>query len=268
MARSDHDLVWLTVLGRPPPRTAKPTWGSRRFRKDAQAIQAIRAPPPQADIHSAISQLALKVTELGRPSERFQESHSLKALRKQAHQAAGGTARQLWKQVSRQRQREYRQWHGGLVAAASTTHWGAYRTLNQLRARVGWEHHLTDHPKWRERLTDHFQGIFAKAPAATTAHRLQGTRRALEVLCKHTPWRPFTLDDLQLATRTWKNNKATGPDGITHEVLRRGTPGCCTCSTTFSTGGRCRRGSNRERPFSYRKHKGTHQHGGTPDRLH
>ncbi|CAE7902661.1 unnamed protein product, partial [Symbiodinium microadriaticum] len=220
MARSDHDLVWAT-LGRPPPaKGPKPTWGSRRFRADADTMAAVRQPPPQADVHTAISKLALSVTELGRPSERFRESSSLKAARKHAHQAAGGAARQLWKQVSRQRKQEYRRWHGGLVADASTSHWGAYRALNQLKHRVGWEHQLTDQPRWQRQLANHFQSIFAKATAATTTRRIGGTRRALEVLCKHTPWRPFTHDDLQLATRTWKNNKATGPDGVTHELLR------------------------------------------------
>ena len=89
-----------------------------------------------------------------------------------------------------------------------------------MKARVGWEHRLTDDPRWRAQLVEHFGGIFAKAPAARSKRRLGETRAALTVLCKHTPWRPFTVDDLQLATRTWKNNKATGPDGITHEVLK------------------------------------------------
>ena len=220
MARSDHDLVWGEVSSKPAGTKPKPPWGARRFRRDTQVMEAIRQPPPQTDVHKAISDMALRLTEKGRHSERFRESPSLKAARKQAHQASGATARHLWKQVARQRKQEYRQWYGGLVAAASTTHWGAYRTLGQLRNRVGWEHQLTDHPRWKQQLEQHFGGIFAKAPAAASTRRIQGTRKALEILCKHTPWRPFTHDDLQLATRTWQNNKATGPDGVTHEILR------------------------------------------------
>ena len=222
MARSDHDMVWAPLPSdqHPPPPRSKPTWGARRFSHLTSPTAEARIPPTQTDTHTAISQLALRITEHGRPTQRFRESNELKEARRQAHRTTGDQARALWKQVSKARKREHRAWFGGLVTAASKTDWGAYRAVGQLRARVGWQHKLTDDPRWQEHLATHFKGIFAKAPTQRTLRRLGDTRRALTRLCKSTPWKPFTVDDLQLATRTWKKHKATGPDGITHEVLR------------------------------------------------
>ena len=141
-------------------------------------------------------------------------------MRRRAHLAVGAAARTLWKQVAKQRKQEQRTWYGGLVADASKAHWGAYRSLQQLHARLGWEHQLLDDPDWKQRLVDHFGGIFAKAPGMRSRRQLADTRQALTRLCKHTAWQPFTEEELVGATRTWKNNKATGPDGVTHELLR------------------------------------------------
>ena len=223
MASSDHDLVLLglTVHPQAPNRHHKPTWGGRRYIRGVDPKAAASQPPTQTDTHTAITQLAQRITEHGRPSQRFHESQELRQLRQQARQAKGMVARGLWKQVSRQRKREHRAWQGELVLAASQANWGAYRALQQTTARVGWQHTLMDDAQWRSKLTSHFRGIFAKAPAARTRRRLQDTRGALERICKRTPWMPFTGDDLLLATRTWKHNKATGPDSITHELLRQ-----------------------------------------------
>ena len=220
-ARSDHDLVWIEFGVKSKPQLQpKPTWGARRFAKGVDVHQEVGAPPPQMDTHRALNQLALRITEPGRGSEQFRESSTLRQARRRAQQAPQHAARDLWKQVAKLRKKEFRQWHGGLVAAASQSHWGAYRTLNHYHARVGWQHGLTDDPQWKMHLRDHFSSIFAKAPAARTRRRLGDTRQALTRLCKHQPWRPFTGDELQLATRTWKNGKAAGPDGVTHEILR------------------------------------------------
>ncbi|CAE7466882.1 TTLL6, partial [Symbiodinium microadriaticum] len=173
MASSDHDLVLLDLPARlcPARRQAQATWGGRRYAKGVDPQQEASNPPTQTDTHTAISLLAKRITEQGRPSRRFHESPALRALRQQA--------------------------------------------------RVGWQHTLTDDAHWKSKLATHFRGIFAKAPVERTRRRLQDTRGALTQLCKRTRWHPFTRDDLQLATRTWKNNKATGPDSITHELLRQ-----------------------------------------------
>ena len=220
MAKSDHDLVWGQLTTIPPPRPSKPTWGSRRFSKKFSPTVEASKPPTQTDTHTAISQRALRITKPGRPSERFTESPTLKEMRRRAHLAVGAAARTLWKQVAKQRKQEQRTWYGGLVADASKAHWGAYRSLQQLHARLGWEHQLLDDPDWKQRLVDHFGGIFAKAPGMRSRRQLADTRQALTRLCKHTAWQPFTEEELVGATRTWKNNKATGPDGVTHELLR------------------------------------------------
>ena len=222
-ARSDHDLVTLELPWDPRPIAPRhrPTWGGRRYAKEWTQTAEASQPPTQTDTHQAISQLAQRITEHGRPSQRYRESHEVRALRAQARQATGGNARDLWKRVSRQRKKEFRAWHGELAKQASQANWGAYRAIQQTKARVGWQHALMDDARWQANLTDHFRGIFAKAPAQRTRRRLHDTRQALTKLCKHTQWRPFTGDELQLATRTWQRNKATGPDAITHELLQQ-----------------------------------------------
>ena len=252
-ARSDHDLVvlQLPINHRPDPARARPSWGGRRYVKGVDPTVEASLPPTQTDTHQAISQLAHRITEHGRPSQRYRESQEVRLLRAQARQATGATARDLWKQVSRQRKREHRAWHGDLVLQASQANWGAYRAIQQTKARGGWHHALMDEADWQAKLTAHFKGIFAKAPSMRTRRRLQDTRQALTHLCKHTQWRPFTGDELQLATRTWQRNKATGPDAITHELLQQLVQqptwggASYTCSTIFSTKASCQHQSSK-----------------------
>ena len=220
MAKSDHDLVWIGwQQAQPRQPRSKPTWGARRFVKGANLNQEVGAPPPQMDTHTALHQLAMKLTEAGSPSMRFRESREIKRLREQARRAPPDQIRAMWKVVARRRKQEFRAWNGSLVKAASCANWGAYRAINQLQHRVGWEHALLDERGWQHKMQLHFKGIFARAPASRTQRRLEDTRGALTRLCKRTQWRPFRIEELQLATRTWKNNKAAGPDAITHEIL-------------------------------------------------
>ncbi|CAE7361641.1 unnamed protein product [Symbiodinium sp. CCMP2592] len=219
LARSDHDLVWIDVtVGGPPPKP-KPTWGARRYAKHVNVQNEATIPPSQTDTHTAISQLACRITVAGRETDRFTESNALKGLRRQARGAPQHLSREAWEKVARVRQQEQRAWHQALVNKASHANWRAKRALETHTARRGWQHQLTDDPEWRHKLRGHFASIFAKAPAQRTAQRLAETRGALTKLCKHTPWRPFTRWDLELATRTWKKGKAAGPDAITHEIL-------------------------------------------------
>ena len=124
-------------------------------------------------------------------------SKQLQFQRKAAHRLPSGAAcRAAWKAVSRGREREHRAWK---------------RTLDNPAARTGWELHLLDDAHWQRKLQQHFQGIFCKAPAERARARLHATHTALTAACKQQRWRPFTDDDLRLATTTWQVGKATGP---------------------------------------------------------
>ena len=126
MASSDHDLVVLDLPNHAGPRhkTARPTWGGRRYAKGVDPKKEAALPPTQTDTHTAISMLARRITEHGRPSQRFRESRELRELRQRARQVGEGEARGLWKRVSRQRKQEYRQWYSQLVTEASQTQLG------------------------------------------------------------------------------------------------------------------------------------------------
>ncbi|CAE7500648.1 pol, partial [Symbiodinium sp. KB8] len=220
LARSDHDLVWIQMSTVPIPKQNRPTWGARRFRKHVDINAIVGAPLKQEDTHTAIGDIALRTTVQGKYTSKFNESTALKMARKQAHASPAQDAREAWKKVNRMRKQELRAWHNNLVVRASQVDWYAYRTLSHLQRREGWHHKLVDEERWRETMRKHFEGIFAKAPKARTAKRLGDTRRALTALCKVTKWKPFTLDDLKVATVKWKSGKSTGPDAITHEILR------------------------------------------------
>ena len=220
IARSDHDLVWIQLATVPIPNKAKPTWGARRFKPHTDINAIVGAPLKQEDTHAAISRMAQQVTVQGKYTSKFVESSALKLARQQAHRAPPQDARAAWKQVNRMRKQELRAWHNNLVVRASQIDWYAYRTLSHLQRRDGWHHKLVDEGDWKQKMKTHFEGIFAKAPKARTARQLGDTRRALTALCKVTKWRPFTLDELKVATIKWKSGKSTGPDAITHEILR------------------------------------------------
>ena len=96
MASSDHDLVLLDLPTRHSPahRREQPHWGGRRYAKGVDPRHEASNPPTQTDTHTAISMLAKRITEQGRPSQRFHESCALRALRQQARGAGGGEARE------------------------------------------------------------------------------------------------------------------------------------------------------------------------------
>ena len=220
IARSDHDLVWVQMRTVPLPKQSKRSWGARRFRSHTDINAIVGAPLRQEDTHGAISRMSLNITVQGKYKSKFVESTALKMARKQAHGSPPQDAREAWKKVNRMRKQELRAWHNNLVIRASQVDWYAYRTLSYVHRREGWHHKLVDAGDWKQTMTKHFEGIFAKAPKSRTARLLGDTRRALALLCKITPWRPFTLDDLKVATVKWKSGKSTEPDAITHEILR------------------------------------------------
>ena len=73
---------------------------------------------------------------------------------------------------------------------------------------------------WQAALKHHFEGIFAKAPAAQVEAAMGALRHKLRGMCKHQPWKPFTQEELEATSEKWGKRKATGMDGVALEALR------------------------------------------------
>ena len=63
-------------------------------------------------------------------------------------------------------------------------------------------------------------GIFAKPIPPEAQARGIALREALRRQCKHTPWTPFTMGELQQTSHKWARNRSTGPDGVSHEAAQ------------------------------------------------
>ena len=153
--------------------------------------------------------------------DKFRESKQLQAQRRAAQRMGqeGGAARTAWKAISRARKQEQRAWQQANVLRASQMDWRAKRTL---------DHHTAGRDgstvSWTTATGRTSSGGISRAssfrtPQSSTAARLQDIRAALSKACKQHRWRPFTEEELRLATATWHRGKATGPDGISLEAL-------------------------------------------------
>ena len=220
-ARSDHEPVLGTVL-LPEAHTkdAPPTWGPRRLRKNFHEHLDL-GEYPLADAHAAIALAAKTITEPAGRSSNFKESKQLKALRRTARDAPpGAPSRQAWKTVQRCLQSERRAWKQKLLDRAGSMDWMAFRTVKRGMSSTNWASYLVDDSQWQAKLTRHMQSIFAKQPPGTTADAMANLRAQVTGMCKMAPWRPFTESEMRITMATWKNNKATGVDGVAHEALR------------------------------------------------
>ena len=220
IAMSDHEPVVL-----PFPwggkRTRGPTpWSPRRLKEEDKVEEALTRPwggHPEL----AIANVAKDITIPGKAKMSFEESQELKQLRREARrQPPGGERRKQWKDVYRLQKKERRQWQRDLQEQAVQGNWLAARSLEQ-RPTVKWEHRLLDDPNWREKLQEHFEGIFCKKSREEVDEALNKIRWRLTLKCKHTVWTPFDVEELRMAAANWSRGKSTGPDGISHEALLR-----------------------------------------------
>ena len=223
-AATDHDGVKLTLqldLAKDRNNPDTSSWGPRRLKTEGAVEHALSRPPPRAqDPHLSIANMAKAITTPGRTTLKYRESPELKQLRHKAHQLQGGEARQAWKQVKKQKEQEHKQWLRQKAEEASCLSWGAFRSLQHHRQRKqGWQLPLTDPPDWENQLREHFRGIFNKVSAREVQEGMQHIRKALERLCKLTPWRPFEPGEVAVAVSRWAKNKSCGPDGISHEAI-------------------------------------------------
>ena len=65
-AASDHDAVWVTLDGGPPPRRSTATWGLRRLVHNSQDLLAANPPPTAEDLHASIASVARAITTPGK----------------------------------------------------------------------------------------------------------------------------------------------------------------------------------------------------------
>ena len=175
----------------------------------------------RGDPHADLADVAAVITKPGGGYDKFRESKQLQAQRRAAQRMGqeGGAARTAWKAISRARKQEQRAWQQANVLRASQMDWRAKRTL---------DHHTAGRDgstvSWTTATGRTSSGGISRAssfrtPQSSTAARLQDIRAALSKACKQHRWRPFTEEELRLATATWHRGKATGPDGISLEAL-------------------------------------------------
>ncbi|CAE7492290.1 unnamed protein product [Symbiodinium sp. CCMP2592] len=228
MASSDHDPVLaqlrtkVTKLAKqaraggvghlhPPAGTSIP---------DHLELTAQQQP---GDRHHQISQLCLQITKPGRgDAAPFCESAHLRRLRRAAHATPAGPAqRTAWKEVQKQLKGERKQHLQQLVTLASTNNWAAFREhQKQTSTRGDWLASLMDAHQWQAALLSHFSSIFHKTDGTAKHEAFHHMHSTLCHTCKHTPWRPFTHDELTLVSSKWGKHKSTGVDGIAHEALQ------------------------------------------------
>ncbi|CAE7939467.1 unnamed protein product [Symbiodinium sp. KB8] len=210
IARSDHEAVTLRLRATPPPpRPHKATCGARHVSIHGEDLHRFldgEAAIPPGDRHNQISTLSQAITK---PAG---DTHT--------NCQGGGERRQAWRAIHKQLHKEHRAWKQQLNDRASQHDWSAYRQQKRNNnPGDAWIAALTDTHDWQGALRAHFKQIFAKADGGARDADLLQRRERLERRCKHTPWIPFTQDELSGVSARWKNNKCTGPDMIAHEAL-------------------------------------------------
>ncbi|CAE7892167.1 unnamed protein product, partial [Symbiodinium necroappetens] len=180
-----------------------------------------RASSDHADLHSAIANAAKLITVPVHRSLKFQESSTLKRMRRQARELKpGNEARQAWSSVHKTLQQERKGWRRLLADKAGEQNWDALRSLKKKDSKTNWADALLDDPAWSTKLDAHMRSIFCKAAPAATRSAMALLHAEASALCKCTPWRPFSEAEMRITMARWKNHRATGPDGIALEALR------------------------------------------------
>ena len=232
-ASSDRDAVWCSEpTSKRQHRRPASRWGPRRLSGDYEAQLSITAPPPSGDPHSQIhGELHHQCRRRARSLPC--ESSQLKAQRRAAHRLpAGAASRAAWKAVSRACKQELRgcniiftepaKWtgeprersttakHGKDGSTTFSTTYTGNAVCTSISATSSTKH------RWSARKPVYKQ----RAPPlrGRTQARLQATHAALTRACKQRSWRPFSKQELELATTTWKRGNSTGPDGISLEA--------------------------------------------------
>ncbi|CAE7244978.1 unnamed protein product [Symbiodinium sp. CCMP2592] len=219
IATSDHEpvavpLTQIRIKNIEGERAA--AWSSRVLRAGDE-VDAIL----DRDLHvggdpvTQIQRVAVAISKPGKHKQPFEESPALREVRRQALQAPPGEERRrLWKLARKTRKQEHRQWQQLAMQKALT---------EQSRDHT-WELHLIDDDNWKQALQDHFEKIFFKQKQIIVTATIRGIMHQLEIMCKHTPWKPFTMEELIAVKVKWKNGKSCGPDMVSHEALKAMLP--------------------------------------------
>ena len=221
VVQSDHDAAQVpTGITTSTKPKHKGEWGPRILKADDAVEATLNLPPPGGDPHSELAHVARRITIAApQQGEPWRESEHLKLLRRTAHHSPPHGRREAWKQVWRQLKLERKEWMQRKVEAAAGQNWGELRSLGALKQRKQWDGVLLAEEDWEDKLRGHFTGIFARAPGAEVNAAMDGLRGRLRRMCKVTPWRPFTDDELDGTAEKWGRRKATGTDGVALEAL-------------------------------------------------
>ena len=228
IATSDHEpiAVPLTVLTRAAHRGHPPSWTSRSLRPGGKVKLLLEeALHAHGDPLQQIQKLAVNLTETRRRGQGFKESNQLKQLRRDALQEQpGGERRNLWKSVRKLQLQEQRAWKKLAMRKIAEQDWNVKKVLVETSRDHSWEMALTEKDDWKTTLRLHFEGIFHKQKPGEVATRIKIIMHRLSYLCKNTPWKPFTMEDLYAIRLKWKNGKSCGPDMVSHEALKAMLP--------------------------------------------
>ncbi|CAE7573272.1 pol [Symbiodinium sp. CCMP2592] len=185
------------------------------------ALAASAHPTKGEDPHKVLATLAKAITVPGSGHNKFQESAELRGMRRDAqHRPPGPAARTAWKAIAKRHKQEHRAWSTKQAEQAARLDWRSLRTLQKARTHRGWQLQLQDNRDWQTQLHSHMRSIFAKPIPPGGSARITTLRDQLRRKCKHTPWQPFHITELQLASKRWGSYKSTGPDGISHEAAK------------------------------------------------
>ena len=220
---SDHDAVELQVVQLPQTRDPRPC----KLRKgvpvmpDKAAAQLRATAPPSTGEGLLVESVANLSQRLIVPKEstRFRESAHLGRLRQAAKRAEGAASRALWKEVHSVRKSEKRKWLKSLTFWATRGSWGAWKKLFGSGPRKLWEPRLAQrYDNWTDNMTEYLEGIFFRDSLAENDAARDEARLTLAVI--PSPFRCFTMEEVQRVMAKWKSGRAAGPDGITYEALR------------------------------------------------
>ncbi|CAE7235511.1 unnamed protein product [Symbiodinium sp. CCMP2592] len=172
-----------------------------------------------------IQQVAVAISKPGKNKQPFEESAALREMRRQALQAPPGEdRRRLWKLARRVHKQEHRRWQQLAMQKVAELDWGMKKALTEQSRDHTWELYLTDDDNWKKALQDHFEKIFYKQKQVIVTATIRGIMHQLEIRCKHTPWKPFTMEELMAVKVKWRNGKSCGPDMVSHEALKAMLP--------------------------------------------
>ena len=198
---SDHDVVYQTlhIQGKSKGRQRRPNSCPKRVSGNVTIPEVLNQP--------ALCELASTCT---RPYKgvRYQDPEHVKVCFQVARRTRSTEA---WKRALRERDIARKQWKEDRIVAATSGDWQAYRETSK-KGCPGWEDHMACELQEQGSdphllVHDHFRKIYTGQPVPPFPFRQVAVSQ------------DFTIMELRQAIAKGKNGKATGDDGVSHELL-------------------------------------------------